>query len=190
MDFTMEKTKVTRQNNILVAKGSLAVIWGIAALFCMWINPMVLITSFGILNLAAALLTLLYAFNNKHLRIAHQWLILEGMVELVAGVVFLFFVPNMAYFLQYMSYGIIFIVTLQFIYGYTLLLMNRVHPKNMVARFVSLLAGVVFSVGLLGNIFNPIASFVLIGIFSIIYGLLNIQFAIKLRNIILGDAVN
>lgn len=187
MDYSLHRTGTARQNNLLVAKGTLAIAWGIAALFCALINPMALIVSFGILNLAAALLTFIYAYNNRHLRIAHQWLLLEGLVELAAGIVFLFFVPDVAHFILYMSYGIIFIVTLQFIYGFTLLLMERFRPQNMIMRFVSVLVGTVISVGLIAQVFSPVASFVLVGIFSIIYGILNMQFSVKLRNVIMGE---
>lgn len=188
MDYSMERTEVTRQNNLLAVKGGLAVAWGVAALFCALMNPMTLIVSFGILNIAAAVLTFIFAYNNKHLQIAHQWLLLEGLVELAAGTVFLFFVPDVQHFILYMSYGIIFIVTLQFIYGFTLLLMERFKAKNMLMRFVSVLVGTVISVGLLARVFSPVASFVMVGIFSIIYGLLNMQFATKLRNVIMGQA--
>jgi uncharacterized membrane protein HdeD (DUF308 family) len=189
MDYTIQKQETTtHQNNLLVAKGTLAIVWGVAALLGVLINPMALIISFGILNFAAAILTFLYAYNNRHLRIAHQWLLLEGLVELAAGVVFTFFVPDVQHFLQYMSYGIIFIITLQFIYGYTLLLMERFSARNMLMRFMSVLVGTVIAVGLLANVFSPVASFVMVGIFSIIYGLLNMQFAVKLKNVILGKA--
>lgn len=187
MDYSMQRTGTARQNNLLVVKGSLAIAWGVAALFCVFINPMALIISFGILNLAAAILTFIYAYNNRHLRIAHQWLLLEGLVELAAGIVFLFFVPDLQHFLLYMSYGIIFIVTLQFIYGYTLLLMERFRPQNMLMRFVSVLVGTVISVGLIAEVFSPVASFIMVGVFSIIYGILNMQFAVKLRNVIMGE---
>lgn len=183
----MRRTETTRQNNLLVAKGSLAIAWGIAALFCVFINPMALIITFGLLNLAAAALTFLYAYNNRHLRIAHQWLLLEGLVELAAGIVFLFFVGDVQHFILYMSYGIIFVVTLQFIYGFALLLMERFKAQNMIMRFVSVLVGAVISVGLIANVFSPVTSFILVGLFSIIYGILNMQFAAKLRNVIMGE---
>jgi uncharacterized membrane protein HdeD (DUF308 family) len=186
MEYSIQKSATTRQNNLLIAKGTLAIAWGIAALLGALINPMALIISFGILNLAAAVLTFMYAYNNRHLRIAHQWLLLEGIVELAAGIVFIFFVSDVQHFLQYMSYGIIFIVTLQFIYGFTLLLMERFRARNMIMRFVSVLVGTVISVGLLADVFSPVASFVMIGVFSIIYGILNMQFAVKLRNVVMG----
>lgn len=189
MDYVIQKPETrTHQNNLLIAKGTLAIVWGVAALMGVLINPMALIISFGILNFAAAILTFVYAYNNRHLRIAHQWLLLEGLVELAAGVVFTFFVPDVLHFLRYMSYGIIFIITLQFIYGYTLLLMERFSARNMLMRFISVLVGTVIAVGLLANVFSPVASFVMVGIFSIIYGLLNMQFALKLKNVILGRA--
>lgn len=189
MDYTVQRSEATtHQNNLLITKGTLAIIWGIAALLGVLINAMALIISFGILNFAAAILTLLYAYNNRHLQIAHQWLLLEGLVELAAGVVFTFFVPDVKHFIMYMSYGIIFIITLQFIYGYTLLLMERFSARNMLMRFASVLAGTVIAVGLLANVFSPVASFVMVGIFSIIYGALNMQFATKLKNVVLGSA--
>jgi uncharacterized membrane protein HdeD (DUF308 family) len=189
MDYSIQRSETkAHHNNLLIIKGTLAIIWGVAALLGALISPMPLIISFGILNVAAAVLTFMYAYNNRHLRIAHQWLLLEGLVELAAGIVFTFFVPDVVHFITYMSYGIIFIITLQFIYGYTLLLMERFSARNMLMRFFSVLAGTIISVGLLANVFSTVASFVMVGIFSIIYGVLNVQFASKLKNVVLGKA--
>ncbi len=189
MDYSIQRSKAkAHHNNLLIAKGTLAIVWGVAALLGVLINPMALIISFGILNFAAAVLTFMYAYNNRHLEIAHQWLLLEGLVELAAGVVFTFFVPDVQHFITYMSYGIIFIITLQFIYGYTLLLMERFSPRNMLMRFVSVLVGTVIAVGLLANVFSVVASFVMVGVFSVIYGVLNVQFASRLKNVIMGKA--
>ncbi|RYZ21891.1 MAG: hypothetical protein EOP49_46795 [Sphingobacteriales bacterium] len=189
MDISVQRSQTTATHqNLLITKGALAILWGVAALLGVLISPMPLIIAFGILNFAAAGLTLLYAYNNRHLEIAHQWLLLEGLVELAAGVVFTFFVPDVQHFIMYMSYGIIFIITLQFIYGYTLLLMERFSARNMLMRFISVLAGTVIGVGLLANVFSIVASLVMVGIFSIIYGVLNMQFAMKLRNVVLGKA--
>ncbi len=188
MDYTIQNQKAgaARRNNLLIAKGSLAIAWGIAALLGAIINPMALVFTFGLLNIAAAVLTFTYAYNNRHLKIAHQWLLLEGTVELLAGIVFAFVVRSVPQFIEYMSYGIIFIITLQFMYGYTLLLKNVVNPRNMAARFGSVILGTIISVGLLAHVFSLTFSFIVIGIFSIFYGMLNMQFAVKLRNVILG----
>jgi uncharacterized membrane protein HdeD (DUF308 family) len=195
MDYSIEKPALVRKeapdarnSNLLIIKGSLAIGWGLLALFCFAINPMFLVITFGLLNFAAGVLTLAYAYQNKQLRIAHQWLLLEGLVELAAGVVFTFFVADMNQFIQYMSYGIIFIITLQFIYGYTLLLMERFRVKNMAMRFLSVLVGTVISVSLLAGVFSPVASFIIIGLFSILYGSLNMQFARRLKNVVMGAA--
>jgi uncharacterized membrane protein HdeD (DUF308 family) len=195
MDYSIEKPALVRKeapdarnSNLLIIKGSLAIGWGLLALFCFAINPMFLVITFGLLNFAAGVLTLAYAYQNRQLRIAHQWLLLEGLVELAAGVVFTFFVADMNLFIQYMSYGIIFIITLQFIYGYTLLLMERFRVKNMAMRFLSVLVGTVISVSLLAGVFSPVASFIIIGLFSILYGSLNMQFARRLKNVVMGTA--
>jgi len=188
MELLIEKTASTRHNSLFLLKGLLAVLWGIFALFAAIVPAMVLVYTFGILNIVASVLTVTYAYRNRHLKIAHEWLLLEAFVELAAGVVFTFFVHDVSHFLQYMSYGVIFVVTLQFIYGFSLLLTNVLHPKNLVARFMSLIAGSLVSVVLLANSFGVTWSFIIIGIFSIIYGILNAQFSLKLRNIILGEA--
>lgn len=117
-----------------------------------------------------------------------QWLILEAIVELAAGIAFTFFVKDISQFLFLMSFGILFVVLLQFMYGFVLALSEIVHVKNLVARVVSLVAGCVFSVCLISGAFSPTASFVIIGVFSIIYGILNGQFAYRLHNIFLGEA--
>lgn len=188
MEYLVQEHVVSRQNNLLLFKGVLAIIWGVTALLSTVLNPMVLIYGFGALNLVAALLTFGYAYINRHLKISHQWLILEGIVELAAGIVFLMLVSNIADFVQLMSYGIIFIVTLQFIYGFVLVLRNQMQPINLVARFASVIAGTIISVGLMSQTFSITLSFLIIGLFSILYGILNIQFSLKLKNVVMGHA--
>ena len=173
-------------NLLLVWKGALAILWGIMALIFAGSNQGLLILSFGLLNLLACGFTLVHILQNQHLKIAHQWLVMEGLIESVAAVVFLFFASSTAQFLEYLCYGILFVVILQFIYGFYLVQANILNMKNLVARFISLLAGCVIAVGIFGNFINGQEAFIVIGIFSIIFGLLNIQFAYKLRNIIFG----
>lgn len=188
MEIAVHQTASTRQNNLLLFKGFLAIAWGIMALIAASGHVMVLTYAFGALNIIAGVLTFLYAYRNKHLKISHQWLLMEGIVEIIAGIVFLFFVPDINTFILYMSYGIMFIVIVQFIYGYFLLMTNVLHAKNLIARFVSLIAGSVVSIALLTNTLGTTWSLVIIGLFSILYGILNAQFAVKLRNIIMGEA--
>lgn len=173
-------------NNLLVLKGSLAIIWGIMALIFAAANKELLILSFGLLNLLACGLTLIHIIQHQHLKIAHQWLVLEGIIESAAAIVFLFFTNSTAEFLEYLCYGILFIVILQFIYGFFLVQANILNLKNMIARFISLLAGCVIAVGIFGSFIDHTGAFIVIGIFSIIFGILNVQFAYKLSNIILG----
>lgn len=185
----MQHQVKTRQNNLLVAKGILAIIWGIFALFVSLINnPLVLVYSFGALNIIAGVLTLLFSMRNTHLDMSKQWLLLESLVELAAGITFVFFVHDIERFLLFLSYGILFIVIVQFIYGFVLVMGEVFHAKNLVARLISLIVGCVIAVGLLSGRFSITASFIIIGIFSIIYGILNTQFAYKLQNIIMGEA--
>jgi hypothetical protein len=189
MDMTIDRTKRgAKSNNLLITKGVIAIVWGAIAVFAAFMIPMGMVVAFGILNFIAAGLTLAYAYSNRHLQISHQWLLLEGMVELAAGVVFTFFVFTLEQFISYMSYGIIFIVTLQFIYGYTLILTGRFSAQNMLMRFISVLAGTIISVGLLAHAFTPGVSLIVVGIFSVLYGALNMQFATKLNNVIMGPA--
>ena len=111
MEYTIQKSEQnTRQSSLLVMKGAIAITWGVAALICSYFIPMLLVVSFGILNFVAAALTLIYAYNNRHLEIAHQWLLLEGLVEVIAGFVFTFVVKDIPQFISYMSFGIVFIL--------------------------------------------------------------------------------
>ncbi len=174
-------------NNLLVWKGMLAIIWGILALIFAVHNKNFLITSFGLLNLIACSFTLLYVYLNYHLKIAHQWLILEGLVEGTAGVLFMFFTYSTTQFLEYLAFGILFVVVLQFVYGFYLLIANILHLKNLMARVISLLVGGLLAIGLLGELVSSTTAFIMVGIFSIIFGILNIQFAYKLQNIIMGE---
>lgn len=188
MDYaTQSLRKSTYQNNLLVIKGILALVWGGMALFHNPLSDRFLILSFGLLNLLAAGLTLYYAYSNRHLRIAHQWLLLEGLVELSAGLAFTFFVSTASLFMLYMGYGIFFVVTLQFTYGYALLNMGKFELKNIALRFVSLLVGCHIAVALIGEMISSGTAFVVIGLFSLFYGVLNIQFAARLRNVVLGE---
>jgi len=191
MDVTIDKTGNTagstaRSNNLLFIKGLIAAGWGIVAVFAVYAIPVELVFAFGVLNFVAAALTLAFAYNNRHLEISHQWLLLEGLVELAAGIVFTCFVDTLPQFITYMSYGILFVVTEQFIYGYTLILTGKFSVRNMAMRFASLLTGAVIAVALLANVFSPTVSLVVVGLFSILYGILNMQFAMKLKNVIMG----
>lgn len=177
---------VARQRNLLFIKGILAIVWGVAGLLPAVIDNTTLIIGFGILNLAAAALTFLYISRNKHLEIAHQWLLIEGLIELAAGITFTFFVSDPALFVRFMSYGIIFLVFLQFIYGYSLLTTNRLNIANMAARFANCIIGTLVAIVLMTNVWGTEASIMLIGGFSILFGILNAHFARKMRNILLG----
>lgn len=189
METVIHNQIETRQNNLLVIKGTLAVLWGVFALFAgVMSDPLILVYTFGVLNILAGILTLLFSLKNAHLSISKQWLLLESLVELAAGITFTFFVHDLQRFLLFMSYGILFIVIVQFIYGFTLLLADIFHAKNLIARFISLIVGCIIAVGLISGKFSSTASFVIIGGFSILYGILNAQFAYKLQNIIMGEA--
>lgn len=191
METILQQQKVAniRQKKLLVIKGALAVIWGIFALFVVLLkNPLILVYSFGVLNILAAILTFAFTIQNAHFRKSRQWLFLEAIVELAAGITFSFFIKDIPHFLLFMSYGILVIVLVQFMYGFVLAMSEIFHPKNLVARLVSLIVGCVISVGLVSGAFGPVASFVIIGAFSIIYGVLNAQFAYTLHNIFMGEA--
>lgn len=177
---------VTRQRNLLFIKGILAIVWGVAALLPVVFDSRTLILGFGILNLAAAVLTFLYISRNRHLEISHQWLLIEGLIELAAGITFTFIVNKPALFVQFMSYGIIFLVFLQFIYGYSLLTNNRLNIANMAARFVNCIIGTLVAIILMTNVWGTAVSIMLIGGFSILFGILNAHFARKMRNLLLG----
>lgn len=178
----------THQNNLLVMKGGLAVIWGAGTLLMVSFIPlMAFVRTFGILNFLAAFLTFLYAYNNRELRIAHQWLLMEGMVEFIAGWVFTFFTPDLAHFTTYLAYGSLFNIFLQFFYGYAILLTGKFIFQNMALRFLSAVVGVIFACGLLTNLFTPEVSLVLAALFSLFYGWVNMQFAQRMRNFFLGS---
>jgi len=182
----MHKPVAARQNNLLLLKGLLAVVWGVTALWVGTISPTFLILSFGILNFMAGILTMMFANANKHLNISHQWLLLEGITEFIAGIVFTFLVVDAESFVTFLSFGIVFIVILQFIYGFVLTIANKFHPLNLVARFISLIAGAAAAIVVFSNILGTAGSIVMVGVFSMIYGLLNMQFALKLKNVIMG----
>lgn len=188
MDYTIQKTDQVQSssNNLLYIKGILAVVWGIAALIGAFLIPSLLVITFGILNFIAAFLTLKFAFDKRHLQIAHQWLLLEGIVELIAGITFTFIVTDLYQFITYMSYGIIFIIILQFIYGFTLILMEKFKATNMLMRFITVLAGTIIATALMAHVFTPGVSLIVVGAFSVLYGVINMQFATKLKNVIMG----
>jgi uncharacterized membrane protein HdeD (DUF308 family) len=191
MDTILQQQAVAniRQKKLIVIKGALAVIWGGSALFIALLkNPLILVYTFGILNIIAAILTFTFTIKNVPIKKSRQWLFLEAIVELVAGITFSFFINDISHFLLYMSYGIMFVVLVQFTYGFVLAMSEIFHPKNLLARLISLIVGCVITVCLVSGAFDHTASFVIIGVFSIIYGVLNIQFAYTLNNIFLGEA--
>jgi hypothetical protein len=177
----------SKQRNLLLTKGILQLVWGFAVLlFSSVMGYENLIFSFGLVNLFASILTFTYSRINRHLRISHQWLLLEGLIELAAAVVFMFFVKDIRQYTLWMGYGMIFIIFLEFIYGYGLTTTNKVNIGNMASRFAFAIAGTVIAIILIGNIIGLQWSLILIGIFSMLFGALNSHFAVKYRNIILG----
>ncbi|XZF13379.1 hypothetical protein ACTHGU_16450 [Chitinophagaceae bacterium MMS25-I14] len=184
----MSHSVPARQNNLLLIKGILAIVWGLAAFFAtmIGISHPVLIFSFGLLNLLASLLTFSYININRHLEISHQWLFLEGLIEITAAIVFMVFVNDAPHFTQYMGYGIIFIVFLQFIYGYSLLTNNKLNILNIVSRFTNAIIGTLVSLILIANVWGINGSIRLLGVFSVLFGLMNAHFAIRFRSILLG----
>lgn len=175
-----------KQNNLLLIKGVVEILWGAAAIIMALTDPVPIIVSFGLVNIVASALTFAYARVNKHLEISHQWLFIEGIVELAAGVLFTFLIHDLHNYVQWMGYGIVFIVFLQFIYGYFTLTTNRVNALNMISRFVNCLVGTMVALILISNLWGLTGSLILIGGFSIVFGLLNSHFALKFNSIFMG----
>jgi uncharacterized membrane protein HdeD (DUF308 family) len=174
--------------SIPLFKGVIIIIWGILALLLAQSQQMLLVRSFGILNFVTFLITLIFMLHYKHLAISDQWVKLEALVELTAGIIFTFMVDNISDFMYYISIGIIFIIILQFIYGYLLLNTGKYNMTNIVMRFLTLIAGVVISISIFANVISPSAAFVIIGLFSLLYGIINIHFGMSLQNAFLGHA--
>lgn len=175
-----------KQNNLLLIKGVIEILWGVAAIIMALTDPVPIIVSFGLVNIVASALTFAYAGINKHLEISHQWIFIEGMVELAAGALFIFLIHDLHNYVQWMGYGIVFIVFLQFIYGYFMLTSNRVNVANMISRFVNCLVGTMVALILISNLWGLTGSLILIGGFSVVFGILNSHFALKFGNIIMG----
>lgn len=175
------------KRNLLLTKGIVQIIWGFVVLLLSSIMGYEnIIFSFGLVNLLACILTFAYSRINRQLQIAHQWLLLEGFIELAAAVVFMFFIKDIESFTQWMGFGIVFIIFLQFMYGYGLLTADKRNVANMASRFGVALVGTVIAIILIGNIIGIRGSLILIGIFSVLFGLLNAHFAVRYRNIMLG----
>lgn len=175
-----------KQNNLLLVKGVLAMIWGVIALLSFLVADNVLIFSFGLLNIAASILTFSYININRHLEIAHQWLFIEGLTELAAGIIFMLLVKNMGQFIAYMGYGIVFIVFEQFFYGLMLLTGKKLNIGNTVSRFVIAIAGAMVALLLISNVAGTQGSMAIIGGFSVLFGILNAHFALKYDSLVLG----
>lgn len=168
-------------------KGLIILFWGIIALVLFNASPYLFIKAFGILNIVTGVLTLIFTQKFQFLKISKQWLALEAIIELVAGFVFTFLVTSVDVFLNYLSIGIFFIAFLQFIYGYTLLNSGQFNLINILTRFITLFGGIIVGVIIFrGNI--PIETAVLIvGVFSVIYGIINIHYSMELKNAVLGE---
>ncbi len=178
---TVISKPAVRQINLMMIEASLALLWGIFAIVVNTGMPEPLIKTFGVLNIAASLLSFVFLNANRKEPLPHQWLMIEAMVELVAGVVFLLMVTSLEQFRVYFSYGIVFIAFLQFIYGYTLLMSGRRNTVNILIRFGVSIAGMFLFLLLYTNVWGLTTSIVVIGIFSILYGLANAYFSSSLR---------
>lgn len=167
-------------------KGAIIIAWGVLALFLSQSSPYFLIKSFGVLNLVVGSLTIWYALRHLDLKISRQWLLLEAGVELVAGIVFTFVANTLADFVHYMGIGIFFIIILQFIYGYALLNSGEYNLVNLLMRFLTLFTGAIIGVALFSSMIPYDKAFLIIGLFSVLYGSINIQYGLQLKNAVLG----
>ena len=165
----------------MLIEASLALLWGIYAIVVNTGMPEQLIKSFGVLNIVASLLTFAFLNANRKEALPNQWLMIEAIVELVAGVVFLLMVTSLDQFRTYFSYGIVFIAFLQFIYGYTLLMGAKRNTVNILVRFAVSIAGMFLFLLLYSDVWGLTTSIVVIGLFSILYGLVNAYFSSGLR---------
>lgn len=168
-------------------KGAIIVTWGVLALFLFHSAPYFLIKSFGVLNLVVGGLTVWYGMRHPDLKISRQWLLLEAAVELGAGIVFTFVVNTLAQFVDYVGMGIVFIIILQFIYGYALLNSGEYNLWNLLMRFFTLIIGAVIGVALFSSMISYGNAFIIIGLFSVLYGSINIQYGLQSRNVVLGE---
>lgn len=190
MDIHMKNQYHPRRGVVLIPfiKGIIITLWGILAILLSKVemSSLFLIKSFGILNIIASVLTFIFAMKYYFLKITGQWMLLEFGTELLAGILITFWVTTPALFMQYISIGIFFIVILQFIYGYALLNTGEYNLWNLLMRFVTLFSGTIIGVAL----FTPIISFstalIVIGFFSIIYGIIHLQFSYQMKNAVLG----
>jgi len=178
--------KQERIVSIPLLKGLIITLWGILALVLFQSAHIFLIRSFGILNLLVTILTIWFILQQPYLKISGQWLKLEAGIELAAGIVFTFLVHSSADFIYYISIGIFFIIILQFIYGYALLNTGVYNVANLVMRFITLLSGVVIGVTLFSGMVSFNQAFLVVGVFSIIYGIINIRYGLTLKSDVLG----
>lgn len=172
--------------SIPLAKGLIMTLWGILALVLFQSAHIFLIRSFGILNLLVALLTIWFIVQRPYLQISAQWLKLEAGIETAAGITFTFLVQEAADFIYFISIGIFFIIILQFIYGYALLNTGVYNVSNLVMRFVTLISGVIVGVTLFSGMIGYSQAFLIVGVFSIIYGIINIRYSLTLKSDVLG----
>lgn len=186
MELQMKKKEHTNVMSIPLVKGAIITIWGILSILLAQSAPLFLIRTFGILNLVVGVLTVWFTYKYPFLKISRQWLILEAGTEFAAGFVFTFLISTVPDFVYYISIGIFFIIILQFIYGFALLNSGEYNYWNIVIRFVTLFIGSVIGVVLFMSIVTYTTAIVIVGIFSIIYGIINVQYGLQLKNSILG----
>lgn len=185
----MELQVINRNTSIMripLIKGITITVWGILALLLSQSSPYFLIKAFGILNLLTGIMTIVFSFQHPNLRISQQWVLLEAGIEMTAGIIFTFLINDAATFMYYVSIGILFIIILQFIYGYALLNTGEFNLINIFMRFLTLIGGIVIGVVIFSQVVSIHSAFLIIGIFSIVYGIINIQFGLSLNNAILG----
>lgn len=185
-DLSLRANPRVKKNYLLILKGAIIILWGVMALLNSLWGVEMLIKSFGVLNIVVAFATLGFFFANKQLSRSGQWLLLEGGVELLAGAIFTFFIDDGESFMRYIGYGVILVVILQFTHGYSLALEDKFKIKNMAVRMLTTAVGAIVSVTLLSDSVRPHVAFVIVGVFSILYGLLNMQLAFRLKNVVMG----
>lgn len=164
----------------IALRGVAALIFGIFSLFYPEITVTVLVVLFGVFVLADGILTVIWAFAYRRLKL--EWLptLIGGLVEIGIGV-FTIFAPRItAIVLLYIiaAWAIIFGIT-QIVAGIRLRRLIRGEWLLILAGALSILFG---SVLFLFPGAGVLAVVIWIGIYAIVMGVLLIALALKLRS--------
>lgn len=137
----------------------------------------------------AGVFSMVFSGANKHIRIASQFHMIQGIGLLVFAIVIAFLPNSLESFLMYFTYFVLVFGLFEIMFAFFVMNSKETIPKNIL--IVRMLGGFVTSIGavilLLTTITDKYDGLTAAGVLTILIGIANIIFASKVKKIIIPE---